>query len=265
MATATVGYWRPHTSSVNFCEEDYLFSPYIAEFWNTLSSLVIAILPLIGLAYSNPTKEWRFALLYFAFSACGWGSVALHCTLKALPQSFDEVPMLWMNTGFLFALLETKTDPGRPRYRSLPFITFLFLLAQTFIYYSFRDWYAFFLVSYISMVIVVVLWTGSIGIKIEDKTAKNLWIFALVSYVLIGSMLWIVEMRNCEALLPYFNTFSGFTFHNLWHLGAAYGTYLTIQFLIALRILHLGKTPLVKFVFCCVPILCSTEGKKKKG
>ena len=42
-----LGYWEK-TSSVNFCERDFEFNPYVAEFHNTWSSLIIILLPLWG-------------------------------------------------------------------------------------------------------------------------------------------------------------------------------------------------------------------------
>jgi hypothetical protein len=41
---APLGYWSPRTASVNWCEPDYVYTPYVAEFWNTLSSVPIALL-----------------------------------------------------------------------------------------------------------------------------------------------------------------------------------------------------------------------------
>ena len=32
------GYWGPVTSSIDWCEENYVQSYYIAEFWNTITN-----------------------------------------------------------------------------------------------------------------------------------------------------------------------------------------------------------------------------------
>lgn len=42
------GYWGPQTSTIEWCEENYAVSPYIAEFWNTISSLVMAYVAIAG-------------------------------------------------------------------------------------------------------------------------------------------------------------------------------------------------------------------------
>ncbi|KAI8364157.1 ceramidase-domain-containing protein [Radiomyces spectabilis] len=43
-----VGYWGPITSSVDWCEKNYTHWYYVAEWWNTLSSLAMIVLGLLG-------------------------------------------------------------------------------------------------------------------------------------------------------------------------------------------------------------------------
>jgi dihydroceramidase len=89
------GYFLPHTSSIDFCEPDYVLTDYVAEPFNAISSLYIVLIGLVGFFYSNPTKEWPFSVLFLLAVFIGFGSVGLHTTLHWLPQSFDEIPMLW--------------------------------------------------------------------------------------------------------------------------------------------------------------------------
>jgi dihydroceramidase len=89
------GFWGPpHTSSIDFCEENYAVTPFVAEFHNTWSSIPIAFVGLFGYLYANPTKEVRFSVMYLVFFVIGLGSVMLHATLMKFPQSFDEIPMV---------------------------------------------------------------------------------------------------------------------------------------------------------------------------
>jgi dihydroceramidase len=231
------GYWLPHTSSIQFCEEDYLFTPYVAEIHNTWSSLVgISLFPFLGLLFSNPTREFRFTVMYLVLMGVGIGSAALHATLMALPQSFDEVPMLWMNTTILYALLENKSPPQKGLYSYLPYVMLGMAAVQTYVYYTFQRYYAVFLSTYVAYVVIVVVWTCYLALYEAKELPRKLWFSALISYVLIGSPLWIVEMNYCDHFLPWFRAAAGVTFHILWHIGAGVGTYLTILFLIALRL-----------------------------
>ena len=258
----------PKMSSVNFCEPDYFLTDYIAEFHNTWSSLVgIALLPFIALLYSNPTKEWRFTFMYIILMAVGIGSACLHATLLALPQSWDEVPMLWMILIFLYALLENSALPNKPHYQYLPVIMFFAAIVQTCVYYTFMQYYTVFLVNYATAAAVVVIWTSHLAnssLTTSSRFSKKLWQTAIGCYLLIGTPLWIVEMNNCSYLVPYFKAFGGLSFHILWHIGAGFGTYLTILFLISLRMQTLyGDEGKLVYLFGFCPVIERTNNKKK--
>ncbi len=160
----------------------------------------------------------------------GLGSVCLHSTLTAWGQSLDEVPMLWVATAYLFAFVEAASLPGFPKFKFLPWIFLAFVVSQTLFYYVFRHLYIVFLVSYVSLVIIIIVWTGRLAFsKHRSPLRMWLWTRAIASYVLIGIVLWVYEMWNCERLLPFFNSYlGGVTFHVLWHFGAGIGTYLMI-------------------------------------
>jgi dihydroceramidase len=263
------GFWLPHSSSVDFCEKDYLISPYIVEFHNSWSSIAgIALLPALALifsSYSNPTKEWRFTVMNLILITVGIGSFMLHSTLKALAQSSDEVPMLYMNIAFLYALLEGKSPIGKPRYPQLPLVLVAIAILQTIIYYTYQRYYAAFLFSYISMVTIVVLWTGRMALYDADPLSNRLWKAAIANYILIGTPLWIVEMNMCDALLPFFNAWFGLSFHILWHFGAGVGTYLTILFLTSMRVKAVyGEDPTLGFICGICPVIKRGERMETK-
>ena len=43
------GMWGAKTASANWCEADYVVTPWIAEFWNSMSSLLIVVHSMYGL------------------------------------------------------------------------------------------------------------------------------------------------------------------------------------------------------------------------
>ncbi|XP_071103911.1 alkaline ceramidase 3-like isoform X2 [Haliotis cracherodii] len=78
----TVGYWGPVTSTLDWCEENYVVLPFIAEFWNTISNLMMIIPPLCGavLAYRE-RLEARIIWCHVGLLVVGIGSWFFHMTL----------------------------------------------------------------------------------------------------------------------------------------------------------------------------------------
>ncbi|GAO47320.1 alkaline phytoceramidase [Saitoella complicata NRRL Y-17804] len=88
-------FWGPPTSSINWCEQDYLSTPYLAELHNSISSLLIILFSLLGLA-SPLSRRWTaWWWTWIGLQVVGWGSIAFHATLKKEGQWMDEGPMVW--------------------------------------------------------------------------------------------------------------------------------------------------------------------------
>ncbi|KAF3181143.1 Alkaline ceramidase 3 [Orbilia oligospora] len=138
-STPSVGLWGLPTSSVNWCESDYTITFYIAEFFNSCSSLCMVSFGLLGqwsLSYlsknvnSTPRPRRPDPVIYdplqehprligvnriwstwFALQIVGWGSVAFHGSLQWWSQAFDEVPMVWTAILHLSTGLVGRYDP----------------------------------------------------------------------------------------------------------------------------------------------------------
>jgi len=68
------GYWLPHSSSIDFCETNYLHSTYIAECHNVWSSIAgLTVIGIIGLLHGNPLNEKRVLVLYVILAIIGLG------------------------------------------------------------------------------------------------------------------------------------------------------------------------------------------------
>ena len=46
------GYWGERTATIDWCEANYEVTHYIAEFWNTVSNLVMIVFPMYSLYWS---------------------------------------------------------------------------------------------------------------------------------------------------------------------------------------------------------------------
>lgn len=102
------GFWGKPASSVDWCEPNYVHSHYIAETFNTFTSLVIAAsgAGVFVQAYKNQAGM-DYLLLAAVLVLVGLGSFAFHCALQPEFQMLDEVPMLWGAIVWAY----TVTDP----------------------------------------------------------------------------------------------------------------------------------------------------------
>jgi dihydroceramidase len=89
------GFWGSRTSAVDWCEANYTKTPYVAEFWNTLSSLALCVVAMIGLRFAHRYRyPLRIVIAYVGVFLIGTGSVAFHGTLTRTGQAIDELSMV---------------------------------------------------------------------------------------------------------------------------------------------------------------------------
>merc|ERR1711934_283612 len=62
------GYWGDPTSSIDWCESNYVVSFYIAEFWNTISSFLMVVAGICGLVitFQHHGAEMRAVVSYIS-------------------------------------------------------------------------------------------------------------------------------------------------------------------------------------------------------
>jgi dihydroceramidase len=112
------GFWGPVTASVDWCEPNYALSPFVAEFWNTLSNLPPVLVGALGFwaawrrrGRSGATLQPRaVALSYWTLIVVFVGSIVFHATLTYAGQLLDELPMIY---GVLY--LHDALTPGASR------------------------------------------------------------------------------------------------------------------------------------------------------
>ncbi|ORY06969.1 alkaline phytoceramidase, partial [Basidiobolus meristosporus CBS 931.73] len=101
------GYWGGATSSVDWCETNYEYNFYVAEMFNTFSSLAMVIIGELG-AWFHPRSEYRYRLAFRLIAIVGWGSLLFHGTLKYETQMLDELPMCWAASMIFYCLIVNK-------------------------------------------------------------------------------------------------------------------------------------------------------------
>lgn len=90
------GFWGIPTSTIDWCEENYVVSPFIAEALNTVTNSVFIALAAFAIYHSYINHlELRFQLLALGFMLVGVGSWCFHMTLRYEYQLLDELPMIY--------------------------------------------------------------------------------------------------------------------------------------------------------------------------
>ena len=109
--TDIIGYWGKPTSTLDWCEKNYVITNYVAEFWNTITNLSMIITPIYGMvvAYQQGIER-RYLICYALLLLTGIGSWMFHMTLLFEMQLMDEVPMVWGGAFMLYSLYRARNS-----------------------------------------------------------------------------------------------------------------------------------------------------------
>lgn len=292
------GYWEPHTSSVDFCESNYLHSSYVAEIHNVWSSLLgITSWGVLGLwqTYTRtafPLREIRTRIAFSLLILIGIGSMGLHGTLHWIFQSSDELPMLYAVLCGAFAVLHVDDDANdtslerRSARRTAVWFAFGLAFVNTVFYYTLQHVYAVFLVTFSGGTYLVLRKIAQLTTRCKPETAAVAWRGMLV-FVLIASPVWVLDMLvwcgqpMSDAPQPTTDTtgargrtlldtvsnvwLGGMTPHVLWHFCAGLGAYCFVLFVAACRC-DILRIPITIQCYCAgvVPVIIDEKSRDKK-
>ena len=184
-------FWGEFDSSVIFCEDKYINSPYIAEYYNTIS----CILYLFIACYFFTTKLKKYGVL---ISLVGFGTITLHGTLRWYGQWADEMSML---TLMFFYIKDVYYD-----------VKYKYYIVILGIYMTFHENYNIFLFLFLFMLIYQY---RAAQLIIRNKNAKH-YLIMYNTTMILGGICWILD-RICFT--------KNINFHVLWHLLSALGSY----------------------------------------
>ncbi|KAI8896590.1 ceramidase, partial [Globomyces pollinis-pini] len=218
------------TSSMDWCEENYIVSFYIAEWWNTLTNLNYMVLALIGLWSARKTKsELRCYLPYIGLFVIGVGSWLFHMTLTRQLQLSDELPMIWGMTLYVYCLWNVFGG------RDIPSLVILAIYSiGTSIYYTITFNFHIFAAAFGVLVLVVgilpiyQIWKLS---KTNPGHTRELAIILTVaiSGYLIAFGFWNTDNLACDQLRELrgkIGILSVFLqFHGWWHMWTGLSAY----------------------------------------
>lgn len=216
--------WRECTSTIDWCEENYLISPFFAEFINTITNAAFVALAVYAIRnVIRERHETRFLLTALGFGLVGIGSWLFHMTLQYEFQLLDELPMIYATCIPSWSMFSYRISRFAARWLAG---FFLFIaLAVTSIYLYIRD-PAFHQAAYAILTASVLF--RSIYLmrdEVKDLEARKHMTKTIKIGILTfsgGYLLWVVDNKMCGQLrslrrlvgLPW-----GFflELHGLWH------------------------------------------------
>ncbi|HKP60154.1 MAG TPA: ceramidase domain-containing protein [Polyangiales bacterium] len=247
-----MNYWTRfgEASSVDWCEPNYVHSAYVAEWWNTLSSLAIVGLGMYGLwqALLRRPLELRFVVGFVTLALVGFGSMAFHGTLLRSAQATDELPMVFSGLSYVYVLL-CRHDQSRARSPwILPVLT-TYGVTVAVSYFVVHRYFQLFMTAYALIIAYLTVATAHVAFREDDRPEMRAWFGASVgSYVGGVVLLWLPEhvWLSCDHPLQRLQL------HALFHLTSALGSYAWLRMMMH----HRDRTPLAA---SAGPILCADE------
>ncbi|XBW36421.1 hypothetical protein QEN19_002000 [Hanseniaspora menglaensis] len=266
--------WGNVTSTIDWCEENYVQSSFIAEFCNTISNMTYILVAGIlyhRLTYKLNILEKRFKLTMIGLLLVGLGSAMFHMSLRYDCQLLDELPMIYITCIPCYSvlcepLLYKKNKEGADEEetsiliqnenkfiavsKKLEYFVALSLtvisLIMTFSYIYYITNPIFHEVCYAILNAIIVYCASYLTRKhindIEVKTNLIKSSLRGVSLFALGFVLWGLDRQYCKSLIyvrrEYLKLPLGniLELHAYWHIFTGLGLYYMLNFLIFLRI-----------------------------
>ncbi|QLG74938.1 hypothetical protein HG535_0H02650 [Zygotorulaspora mrakii] len=252
------GYWGEVTSTIDWCEENYVVSKYIAEWSNTITNgtFVITALYSTYCAWRN-RLELRFLWIGVGFALVGVGSWLFHMTLQYHYQLLDEMPMIYATCIPTWSILcetkDTLTGKGQssPLNRqisiAIAITTIVSLLSWIYLVFKIPEIHQ---TVYGFITVLVVIMSGFLTYKyVDDKVAKkSLYQCMTIGIVtfLAGFISWNLDNLFCSFWIHVRRSYLELPLgvflelHAWWHILTGTGIYYYIVYLQYLRVLTQG-------------------------
>ncbi len=203
------------TSTVDWCEKNYEVVSFIAEFWNTISSLMLLYAGAYGML-----QHWNLKgnIIFLVLAIVGIGSVFFHGTLTLFTQMMDEIPMIFLVTQLVLNTMNVK------KYIYVAYVyatiySMLIFLSSFAIYKSYTIQFYLFQSSIIISAIAIL-----IALLKVPRTQSTRYLFSKgLIFFFTGWSCWLMDYFLCDILQNWcaFNP----QFHAWWHVFSAFGVY----------------------------------------
>jgi dihydroceramidase len=261
----------PWSVAIEFCEPAYVYSPYIAEFYNTFSSFIYSV---VAVMFFNRLRNERkkhsdlilstddqiaFIFCGLSFFVLGFGSALLHATQTLWGELIDEISMLCAMLSLVWC--QKSIHPltsGSRRYLFMTVCTIASVVATAvYIKILYHNFFAsvFFCISAIS---VFVFLSAPIYTESEEfiamsptkskqgqSPAYGIQKYLMVAMVSMGTAFasWLVDQACVRQDWPPHDPTNGryefswyYWCHPLWHIGSGIAAWYMLQSLIKTRV-----------------------------
>lgn len=245
------GFWGTPTSTIDWCEENYVISTYIAEALNTVTNSCFIALASFAIYHAHKNRlDLRFILSAFGFLLVGVGLWLFHMTLRYEYQLLDELPMIYATCiPFWSVFSQFKSKKG-----SILVGVLIFSAANllTVIYLHFKN-PTIHQAAYGLLNAGIIFQSTYLAQKhIHDEKARkqlNRTMVFGVFIFLLGYILWNADIHLCSQAratrrewgIPYGFILEG---HGWWHIFTGTGVYF---YLVYEEYLHCWLTGTQKF------------------
>eukprot|EP00064_Thunnus_orientalis_P015145 superscaffoldBa00002753_g15195 len=242
------GYWGRPTSTLDWCEENYVVSFYIAEFWNTVSNLIMILPPIYGAIQTfRDGLEFRYICSFLGLAAVGVGSWCFHMTLLYEMQLLDELPMIYSTCVFVYCLYECFKQENSLSLFPIALLL-IFSVSVTVVYLQWKE-PVFHQVMYGALVACLVM--RSIFIVTWVYPWLRPLCYTSLGVFMLGFLLWNIDNIFCDSLRASRRTLPPGVgvvtqFHAWWHIFTGLGSYLHILLSLQIRSTYLKYRPKVK-------------------
>jgi dihydroceramidase len=230
------GIYGVMSADFDWCERNHHYSEYIAEPFNTFTSLTYCAVAIFAFTHHRKHGEVRMLVLYSALFIIGIGSTLFHGTLQYEMQLMDELPMLYLILTASWSLFERNDLSGSTGGKVRAAILFVISIACTVLTTCTpKDSQAHtigrtLMVISFSVCFAYVFYAASTASgehqEILGKNARNP-MSEMFSYgflcIMVALVSWIIDNMTCDFLysLPVYPQLHAIG----WHFGTAFGVY----------------------------------------
>jgi len=225
MMPGLAGYWGTPTSTVDWCEVNYAITPFVCEFFNTLSSLAMIAAGVLGaVVHRHVFDRWTLAA-FGLLGLVGVGSVAFHGTLRFELQMLDELPMLYLVTLVTYLLLEPRFGLWLPA----ALFTYAVLATASEAFTRGHVQFLLFQLTFGALEMFCMFRVYVLSRVAENKPVRPLFNLGAGLYF-AAIALWFVDLRFCDVVsvrLPALGLPNP-QLHAWWHVLVSCGFYLLL-------------------------------------